>query len=473
MTTPLARLLADALRIVAHPIESVAGVSSRPAELLTLAEHGAEVLRRGRVRRDEPVHVRMGNRPADLASLLAVWQAGGVAVPVHVGAAPGTIARVQRITGARFLIDAGVLEEFRNATPPQREMLRDAALVIFTSGSTGEPKGVVIAHDRFADKVSALARLLKFQSNDLVLVPLQLTFIFGLWVSLLAMLAGARLLLVRKFTREAILQGLSNGATILAGVPSMFRTLLADASFRAPGLRIVLSGGEPLPKRVAENILGFAPQVALYDLYGSTETGSCDFCLMPREQPQGFGTIGTPTEGVEFRIRPLTDQKADTAEAGELQIRTPFGMLGYLDQPGLTGASHEDGYFRTGDLARTDRKGRVVLVGRSKEIISRGGMKIAPLEVESLLCEHPEVAAALCAGVPDERLGETMHALVVPRVDAQLDPATLRQWLLARTERFKVPDSFLFKDALPLGPTGKLDRRALASLILEARKQSK
>jgi len=473
MTTPLARLLADALRVLPHPVESVAGVSSRSAELLTFAEHGAEALRREHVRDDEPVHVRMGNRPADLASLLAVWEAGAVAVPVHVGAAPGTIARVQSITGARFLIDAGLLEELCNAAPPQRQLLRGAALVIFTSGSTGEPKGVVIAHERFAEKLSVLSRLLKFQSTDVVLVPLQLTFIFGLWVSLLAVLAGARLLLVRKFTPEAILRGLSNGATIIAGVPSMFRTLLADASFCAPGVRIVLSGGEPLPKRVAENILSASPQAALYDLYGSTETGSCDFCLTPQNQPQGFGTIGVPTERVEFRIRPLTDQKADTAEAGELQIRTPFGMLGYLDQPGLTGASREHGYFRTGDLARIDRNGRVVLVGRSKEIISRGGMKIPPLEIESLLCEHPEVAAALCVGVPDERLGETMHALVVPRAVGRLDPAALRQWLLARTERFKVPDSFLLKEALPLGPTGKLDRRSLASLILEARNQNK
>jgi len=473
MTAPLARLLADALRVLDHPVESVAGVSSRPTELLALAEHSAEALRSGHVRDDEPVHVSMGNRPADLASLLAVWKAGAVAVPVHVGAAPGSIARVQSITDARFLIDAGMMEEFRNAAPPHRPILRGAALVIFTSGSTGEPKGVVIAHERFAEKLSTLSRLLKFQSADVVLVPLQLTFIFGLWVSLLAVLAGARLLLVRKFTPEAIMRGLSNGATIVAGVPSMFRTLLADASFCAPGLRIVLSGGEPLPKRVAENILSVSPQAALYDLYGSTETGSCDFCLTPQDQPQGFGTIGVPTERVEFRIRPLTDRKADTAEAGELQIRTPFGMVGYLDQPGLSGASHEDGYFRTGDLARTDRSGRVVLVGRSKEIISRGGMKIAPLEIESLLCEHPEVAAALCVGVPDERLGETMHALVVPRAVGRLDPAALRQWLLARTERFKVPDSFVLKEVLPLAPTGKLDRRSLVSLILDTRKQNK
>jgi acyl-CoA synthetase (AMP-forming)/AMP-acid ligase II len=213
-------------------------------------------------------------------------------------------------------------------------------------------------------------------------------------------------------------------------------------------------------------MLRASPQAALYDLYGSTETGSCDFCLGPQDQPEGFGTIGHPTEGVEFRICPVANQGSAGAAAGELQIRTRFGMLGYLDQPELTAASYKDDFFRTGDLARLDENGRAVLVGRSKEIIARGGIKIAPFEVENLLCEHPDVAAALCAGVPDARLGETVHALVVPRTGARIDENALRVWMLARTERYKVPDRILFADALPVGPTGKLDRGAAAALLV-------
>jgi acyl-CoA synthetase (AMP-forming)/AMP-acid ligase II len=106
----------------------------------------------------------------------------------------------------------------------------------------------------------------------------------------------------------------------------------------------------------------------------------------------------------------------------------------------------------------------VALVGRAKDIISRGGNKIAPLEIDNLLAEHPGVAAALCAGVADERLGEVIHAVVVPRPGAHLDTAALRAWLTARTERFKVPDVFHFRDALPAGASGKADRRAVAKL---------
>ena len=154
---------------------------------------------------------------------------------------------------------------------------------------------------------------------------------------------------------------------------------------------------------------------------------------------------------------------------GELQIRTPFGMLGYLDDPELTKTSFDQGYFKTGDLARLTAAGKVQLVGRSKDIVSRGGHKIAPLEIDNLLAEHPDVAAALCAGVPDERLGEVLHAVVVPRGGSRLDAAALRDWLLARTERHKVPDVFHFRDALPAGPTGKADRRAVARLAAESR----
>jgi long-chain acyl-CoA synthetase len=229
----------------------------------------------------------------------------------------------------------------------------------------------------------------------------------------------------------------------------------------APKLRAMLSGGEVLAPALAHAMARLAP-AAIHDLYGLTETGSCDFHLGPADQPNGFGTIGHPTEHVMFRI---------AGETGELQIRTPFGMLGYLDNPALTETSFDGGYFKTGDLARMTADGAVALIGRAKDIISRGGNKIAPLEIDNLLAQHPEIAAALCAGVADERLGEVIHAVVVTRAGSRLDAADLRDWLLARTERFKVPDVFHFRDALPSGASGKADRRAVAQLATQTSNQ--
>jgi len=460
MNAPLARLLGDALA-AGRAIESTSGERMERLRLITAADRVAGALAACDLAPGEPVHVRIGNQPSDLAALLGAWRAGTVAVPVHVAAAPSTVERLQRRTRSRLCVDGEQVDVVASAPPPECALLRDAALVIFTSGSTGEPKGVVIGHKAFAAKLAVLDRLLALRADDVVLVPLQLTFIFGLWVSLLALMRGARLVLVPKFSRGAIAHGLAD-ASVLAGVPSMFRTLLGDAAPSAPALRLILTGGEVLSPSLAEAMRHFAG-AAIHDLYGLTETGSCDFCLPPADQPDGFGTIGRPTEGVTFRLMQEGAPVADGA-TGELQIRTPFGMLGYLDDPALTQASFADGHFRTGDLARLTAAGHVQLVGRAKDIVSRGGHKIAPLEIDNLLAEHPDIVAALCAGVPDERLGEVIHAVVVRRAGAQLDDTILRDWMLTRTERFKVPDAFHFRDALPVGATGKADRRAVASL---------
>jgi long-chain acyl-CoA synthetase len=468
MSGALAEILRDALQSASHAVESTSGESQQADSLLTLAERVRHALAERHVTPYEPVHISIGNRPSDLGALLGVWEAGAVAVPIHALAASSTIARLQRISRARFLLDGDRLDAIGETSPPDRELLRDAALIIFTSGSTGEPKGVVIGHRRLAAKLAVLDRLLNIAPNDVVLLPLQLIFIFGLWVSLLTLMKGARLILVPKFTDEAMVRGFAE-ATVMAGVPSMFRAVLTYPDVTVPKLRAMLSGGEVLAPALAHAMARLAP-AAIHDLYGLTETGSCDFHLGPAGQPHGFGTIGHPTDGVTFRIA-QAGAAVVAGETGELQIRTPFGMLGYLDNPALTEASFDGGYFKTGDLARMTAEGTVALVGRAKDIISRGGNKIAPLEIDNLLAEHPEIAAALCASVADERLGEVIHAVIVTRAGARLDAADLRDWLLARTERFKVPDVFHFRDALPSGASGKADRRAVAQLATQTSNQ--
>lgn len=456
MSGALARVLAEALGSLECDVAGTDGETLSGAALKAQAEHVASGLARMGATAGEPVHVRIGNRPSDLGSLLGIWQAGAVAVPVHVSAAATTVERLQRITHARFLVDGSRVEQIAADAPSARALLRDAALVIFTSGSTGAPKGVVIGHDRLANKLAVLDRLLNVKAGDVVLLPLQLTFIFGLWVSLLAASKGAQLILMPKFSADAAAPWWAQ-ATAVAGVPSMFRALAA-ARLPAPRLRLLMTGGEILSPTLALALRELTGG-AIHDLYGLTETGSCDFHAGPAEQQHGFGTIGRPTEGIDFRIDP----------GGELQIRTPFGMLGYFDDERLTEDSFADGYFKTGDLARLTPQGLVAIVGRAKEIISRGGVKIAPLEIDNLLAQHPDVAAALCAGVPDERLGEVIHAVVVARPGTEPNPDRLREWLLARTERFKVPDVFYFRDTLPSGPTGKADRRAIAQISKSAR----
>ncbi len=180
-----------------------------------------------------------------------------------------------------------------------------------------------------------------------------------------------------------------------------------------------------------------------------------------KDRPRYDGCIGRPSPGVRFRIATPDGAEAGPGEIGELQIRTPFAMNGYLDAPGLTQAAFQDGWLRTGDMARLRDREVVELAGRAKEIISRGGNKISPLEIEQAFAEHPEVAAAMATGVADPILGERIHLLVVARPGCAPGEGALREFAAARLPKFKLPDAIHFGAELPLGRTGKADRGAL------------
>jgi long-chain acyl-CoA synthetase len=465
MRSALARSLVDALSN--SQFENTADAGGRPQgpAVLSTAHHVAAALAQRDLAPGEPVHLTVAGRLPDLGALLGIWLAGGCAVPIHAEASTSTADMVRKATAARFSVDVDKLHMISEAAPPLRELLSEAALIIFTSGSTGRPKGVVVSDERLAAKLRVLARLVNLVHSDVVLVPLQLTFIFGIWVSLLGLMAGARLVLEPKFSRDLTAQRLEERASVLAAVPSMLRALLSNPGLHAPALRMVLTGGEAFAARLARTVQEAFPGAAIYNLYGLTETTSCDFCLTPSDQPDGWGTIGSPTEQVTFRMVAPDGKPAAPGTPGELQIHTPFMMLGYLDDPALTRSAFSEGFFRTGDLVRVRPDGRVEIVGRIKEIISRGGNKIAPLEIENLFCEHPDVVSALCVGVPDERLGEAIHVVIVPKLGSALSVETLRKWASARIERYKVPDAIHLSDELPVGSTGKTDRAAVARML--------
>lgn len=449
-------------------VEDLSGARLDAAALVAQAQALADALRAAGLARDEPVALIIDNAPVDLVGYLGLWLAGCVAVPIHVGAPQAAVQALMARVRNRFVVRAGAIERIAATASAQRALLRGAAIVVFTSGSTGEPKGVVIGHARLLGKLSALARLLQFTAQDVVAAPLQLTFIFGVWVALLSLMSGARLVLGPKFSATEA-GATYRQATILAAVPTLLRALCAQGA-GSPALRKILTGGEPFAPALGERLAGLFPDASIYDLFGLTETGSCDFCLHPDDQPAGHGSIGRVTEGVRFRIAP-TSVTGLPAGAGELQIDTPFGMLGYLDADDLTAAAFADGWFRTGDLAVQRADGFVQLVGRSKDIVSRGGNKIAPLEIENVFTRHDAVAAALAFGYPDERLGESLQLLVVRR-DPGLSAQALRDWASGRIERFKLPDAILFVDALPAGRTGKADRGAAQKWLRERAKSA-
>ena len=429
------------------------------AALVRDAHSLAIALRQAGMTQDEPVHALVANRPTDLAAMLGIWLAGGVVVPVHAAAASRTRQLVGRATGARLVVDQGLVEFLAADPPARRKLLDGAALIVFTSGTTGAPKGVVIGHAALAGKLEVLDSLLGLKPDDVVLLPLQLTFIFGIWAAFLTLRSRARLVLTPKFDPASL-----SGSTVLAAVPSLLRTIFAGAAPPAPLLRTVLTGGEALGPVLGRQVPAAWPSATTFDLYGSTETGSCDFVHFAGNS--GDGSIGRPTDGVHYRIADPLVEPATHSASGELLVRTPFGMAGYLDDPALTDAAFIDGYYRTGDLAKQMPDGSVALVGRLKELVSRGGNKIAPQEIDDILSSHPAVSASLSAGLPDARLGEALHSAVVLAAGHEITATALRSWLAERTERFKLPDTITIMDALPTGPTGKASRAELKRILV-------
>ncbi|GCL63866.1 class I adenylate-forming enzyme family protein [Pseudaquabacterium pictum] len=444
------------------------------------ASAAAAQLRAAGLQADEPVLVMVSNQPGDVAALLAVWLAGGVVVAVHRSTPQALLTALQQRTGARLGLDwpdasaAPALQRWAATPPRPRPLLDSAAFIIFTSGSTGQPKGVVLTHAAFGGKLQQIDGLLQFQPTDRTLLVLNLSFGFGLWVALLTLLRGGTLVMAASFDAAGFLATLARERITQVGlVPTMMRMVLTDPSL-APAiarvvqqgsLRQMLIGGELLGLSLAATLRQQFSGTQLIDIYGLTETSTCDFFAFPADAAQRPGCIGRPSPQVQHRIADAAGAPVAPGAVGELQLRSPFLLAGYLDAPDLTAAAFQDGWFRTGDLARQHADGLVELMGRQKELISRGGHKLTPVEVEQALSAHPDVAAAMVTGVADAVLGERIHVLVVPRSGTALTVAALRQHLAGRLEKFKHPDAWHVADALPLGRTGKADRGALGALI--------
>jgi len=443
---------------LAEAAEKFAALPAMPgmsyAEFLGAAGSVQASLAAAGLNANEPVHVRVSNQPLDLAAYAGVWLAGGVVVPVHRSSPDGAVAHMTMKTRARFEWD-GTLRRHGEEPPPARAVLEGAALVVFTSGSSGMPKGAVLSHRAFAGKLVAIQSLLHFGEDERTLLVLNITFSFGIWVALLTLLHGGVLIPRERFSAASFLADL-DGITRVAVVPTMMRSLILDVpklEFESRDLHQVLIGGETLGKGLGDTLRALFAPADLIDIYGLTETSTCDFFLMPSDVPRYAGCIGRASPGVRYRI---------VGDDGELHIASPYLMSGYLEEPALDPI--RDGWLATGDLARERDPGVVEIVGRKKELIYRGGNKVAPLEIEFACSAHPKVAAALAVGRPDERLGQRIHVLVLPR-DPSLTPKELRAFLAGRLEKYKQPDVLYFAAELPSGRTGKADRGRFSAML--------
>jgi long-chain acyl-CoA synthetase len=332
------------------------------------------------------------------------------------------------------------------------------AMVLYTSGSTGRPKGALLSHAAvtFANESWAQA-VMALTPDDVVLAVLPLTHAFGFNGALLApLLAGATVVLLERFTPEGVADVLrERGVTVFPAVATMFRRMLDLADFSGgPRLRLGVSGAAPCSFELAEEWRA-RTGTRIIRGYGMTELFR-PISYLASEATDLPGAIGRAVPGVELRIVDDAGGTLAAGATGELWIRTPGAMDGYLGADDETRAVLSGGWFKTGDLACISEAGFVTIVGRKRERILRGGYSVFPPEVETLLLTHPAIAEAAVIGVPHPDLGEEVAAFVALRPGTSVTADDIVAFSRDRLAGFKYPRQVTILPALPRSATGKV-----------------
>jgi acyl-CoA synthetase (AMP-forming)/AMP-acid ligase II len=326
------------------------------------------------------------------------------------------------------------------------------AIVLHTSGTTGIPKAVPISQRKLALRVVRQGTVMGLEPGTSFASASPFQHVAGVGTLFIALGLGALAIPSPPFTVDSWKALARHGPTHAVLVPAMIERLLDENALALPSLRVLVYGSSPMRPATVRRALDALPGVDIFNMYGQTEGSPLTFlsaadhrrALMGREEL--LLSVGRPFEGVELRI-----ERADETGVGELCAR---GEHMFRTDP--------DGWLRTGDMAVMDSEGYVTLVGRKGDLIIRGGENVYPLEVERVLADQPRVREAAVIGLPDARLGERIHAVVVA-ADPQNppEPEDLRAFAREQLAGFKVPATWTFVAELPRSTTGKVLRNQL------------
>jgi len=373
-----------------------------------------------------------------------------------------------------FPTDAEV-RPFRDAlrTPGTAPIVhRDPATTVavyqYTGGTTGKPKAAMLTHRNLVANVEQLSAwdTVQHPGQEVAIAAIPFFHIYGLTVALLLALrqGGAVVMQTRPEIRELLKLIDRYQPTQFPGVPALYQAFNQQpdiARHRIHSIQFCLSGSAPLPVEVAKRFEALTGG-AIIEGYGLSETSPATHAN-PVAGERRPGSIGLPLPNTDQRVVDAeTGTKAlPVGEVGELAVRGPQVMLGYFGQPAETAAVLENGWFRTGDLARLDADGYAYIVDRKKDMVDVGGFKVYPREVEEVLFQHPDVADAAAIGVPEPGHGEVIKAFVVRKPGATVTADQLIAFVRDRIAHYKAPRTIEFRDALPRSGVQKVLRRVL------------
>ncbi|WP_216828727.1 o-succinylbenzoate--CoA ligase [Alkalihalobacterium elongatum] len=341
----------------------------------------------------------------------------------------------------------------------------DVAVILYTSGTTGSPKGVMLTHKNLQSNAEAVRELFEMTAEDRVVTVLPIFHVFCMTVCFNAsILTGATMLLLPKFSPQEVVETIAKEkATIFAGVPTMYNFLLQIPTTKEQfsSLRICMSGGASLPVAIINKFKEHTG-IQIQEGYGLSEAAPVT-AFNPIHGVCKPGSIGVNIPFVENKVVDPDGVEVPRGEVGELIVKGPNVMKGYLGMPEQTARTIKDGWLYTGDMATMDEEGYIYIVDRKKDMIIVGGYNVYPREIEEVLYDHVDIVEVAVVGVPDESYGEAVKAFVVSK-NPVLTENDLKEYLTDKLVKYKRPQSIEFLSELPKNTTGKILRKNLRNL---------
>ena len=456
------------------------------SELLDRVQAAARRLNRLGIGTGDVVALKLTNRIEFVVLLFAAWRVGATITPINPGLTDVEVARQLDDSGARLLvveddsttasevptIVTGEVYDVAGTDPAPHADPTALALLIYTSGTTGVPKGVMLDHANLDAMTAMGQQALDLGPDDRCLLILPLFHVNGIVVSILTpLLAGASVVIADKFNPKSFFHTIEvERPTFFSAVPTIYSMLAArpgDVQPDTSSVRFAVCGAAPASAELLtrfEDRYGFP----IVEGYGLSEA-TCGSTINPLAGPRKAGTVGIPFPGQELRIIDGDGKELPPDADGEVVVRGPNVMRGYLGRPDDTAAVIIDGWLHTGDVGHLDADGYLTLVGRSKEMIIRGGENIYPKEIEDVLSSDPLVLEAAVIGIPDDTWGEVVVAFVQARPGATVDLDALKARCAANLSAYKRPKVINVLEALPKNAVGKLDKKSLRQIPSESR----